>query len=567
MRCTSALLTILAGSFGLHVAPALGQQFQDETSSRFPTQTYYSNQVSVCDIDRDGDLDVIFADGQGYSSQGVSLRPRIYINDGAGNFQDETTARSGGILGWFRGVEFGDIDRDGDEDMVLANDFYKQPVIMLNNGEGFFSFGTGRLPNAPLSSARAQFGDIDNDGDLDLAFCHSGTSSRFGSNGVPRLYLNDGTGFFSDVTATQTPNEIIRDQQDCIFGDIDGDLDLDLHISSRSSADGGSRLYINDGEGNFSRLNTGLPTDYSTYSYDFGDIDGDGDLDLLGANSWSSNREMLLKNENSGTTWTNISSGISPNPSSDDNDTKFIDFDMDGDLDFVVAALFASQERFYRNNGNDTFTQVTNMATSVTDSSLDVVIADVTGDGAYDMITAQGESGNFQNRIYVNTGPTDNLPPNFAKTEQITPADGETGDFVVRAVVYDQHTSDRGFHPQSMEIYWSLNNAQMEPIVMAWSGNSLWRGVLPDVPACASVWYDVLAVDFAGNSGRSDSYGFQTTGSCGTTGDLNGDGSVDGADIGLFLLQWECSKCEADFNNDGIVDGADFGILLLAWTG
>ena len=542
------------------------QQFQDATSARFPSQSYYSNQASVCDIDNDGDLDIVFADGQGYSSQGSALRPRIYINDGTGYFTDETIARSGGVTGWFRGVEFGDIDRDGDWDMVLANDFYETPLLLKNDGTGHFTYTASLLPTAALSSARAQFGDIDNDGDLDLAFCHSGTSSRFGSNGAPRIYRNDGSGRYSDITSSHTPNVIIRDQQDVIFADVDGDLDLDLHIGSRSSVSGGSKLYINDGTGSFTDSGA-LPTDYSCYSYDFGDIDGDGDLDLLGANSWSSNREMLLRNDHDGTTWVNISSGISPNPTSDDNDTKFLDFDMDGDLDFVVATLFASQERFYRNNGDNTFTQVTNMASSVNDSSLDVVIADVTGDGAYDMITAQGESGNFQNRIYVNTGPTDNLPPNVVKTEQVSPADGEIGDFVVRTVVYDQHTSDRGFHPQSMEIYWSLNGAQMDPIEMEWSGNSLWRGVFPDIPACATVNYEVLAIDRAGNSGSGDSSSFQTTGSCGTTGDLNGDGAVDGADIGLFLLQWYCSKCEADFNGDGIVDGADFGILLLAWTG
>ncbi len=84
---------------------------------------------------------------------------------------------------------------------------------------------------------------------------------------------------------------------------------------------------------------------------------GDGDLDLLGANSGSSNRELLLLNDGTGTVWTDISSQISPNPTSDDNDTKFIDFDMDGDLDFVVAALFSSQDRFYRNNGRAFFTQ------------------------------------------------------------------------------------------------------------------------------------------------------------------------------------------------------------------
>lgn len=541
-----------------------GQQFQDATSARFPSQSYYSNQASVCDIDNDGDLDVVFADGQGYSSQGSALRPRIYINDGTGHFTDETVARSGNVTGWFRGVEFGDIDRDGDWDMVLSNDFYETPLLLKNDGTGHFAHVASLLPSANLSSARVQFGDIDNDGDLDLAFCHSGTSSRFGSNGVPRIYRNDGSGRYSDVTSSQTPNVIIRDQQDVIFADVDGDFDLDLHIGSRSSTSGGSKLYINDGTGTFTDSGA-LPTDYSCYSYDFGDIDGDGDLDLLGANSWTSNREMMLRNDHSGETWVNISSGISPNPTSDDNDTKFLDFDMDGDLDFVVATLGSSQERFYRNNGDNTFTQATNMASSITDSSLDVVIADVDNDGRFDMITAQGESGSFQNRIYMNTGPQDTIAPTIAHLEQVVPADGQTS-FVIRTIVYDQHTSDRGFFPQTMDLVYSIGDGQEQTVPMEWSGNSLWRVELKDVPACEVVEYRVHAVDRPGNSSTSSTQSFETLGSCGSIADLNGDGAVDGADVGLFLLAWGGSG-QADFNGDGIVNGQDFGVLLIYWTG
>ncbi len=48
-----------------------------------------------------------------------------------------------------------------------------------------------------------------------------------GPTAPPVLYLNDGSGFFTDATAELTPNAVIRDQQDCHFFDADGDLDLD----------------------------------------------------------------------------------------------------------------------------------------------------------------------------------------------------------------------------------------------------------------------------------------------------------------------------------------------------
>ena len=148
----------------------------------------------------------------------------------------------------------------------------------------------------------------------------------------------------------------------------------------KSNNDGGSQLWRNDG-GIFTRVNNALPTDGSTYSYDAGDVDGDGDLDLLGANSGWSNRELLILNGGDGTSWTDVSSNIITNPTADDNDSKFIDFDMDGDLDFVIAALGANTDRFYRNNGNGSYIQTNNIQTAINDSSLDIGFADLDGDG------------------------------------------------------------------------------------------------------------------------------------------------------------------------------------------
>ncbi len=547
------------------VTAASAQQFKDETVTRFPSQAFYTNQLSFCDVDGDGDLDIAFADGQGYASQGAALRARLYINDGTGRFTDESTDRIP-VTGWFRGVEFGDVDRDGDWDMVLANDFNKKPVLLINDGTGVFSDGSAGLPNRTLSSARGQFADVDGDGDLDLAFCNSGTSSRFGSNGQPVLYLNDGTGVFTDVTATHTPNAIIRDQQDCLFFDADGDLDLDLHIGSRSSVSGGSQLWFNDGTGHFTRLTSGLPTDGSTYSYDAADCDGDGDLDLLGANSGTSNRELLLLNDGTGTGWTDASSAIIPNPTSDDNDTKFIDWDMDGDLDFVVAALFASTDRFYRNNGSGSWIQTSNMQSSFTKSSLDIGFADLDGDGAPDCVTASGESGNFQNRIYMNQGPSDTIAPNFLAVTVVAPADGETGPFEVRALVADQYSSDRGFMPRSVELVYAAAAARGRAVPMQWSGNSIWTGTIPDVGDCATVVYQVRAEDRAGNVGLSAEFTFDTTGTCGSIADLDGDGRVNGADLGLLISQWG-GPGSADFSGNGTVDGADLGVMIAEWTG
>ena len=563
MILRSVILPALIGSWSI-VGAVHAQQFLDRTSTRFPTQAVYSNQLSFCDVDGDGDLDIAFADGQGYSSAGAALRAKLYINDGDGVFSDESDARIP-VTGWFRGVEFGDIDRDGDWDMVLANDFFREPVLLENDGFGFFTDVSDRLPGIPLSSARAQFADVDDDGDLDLAFCHSGTSSRFGSNGRPQLYLNDGTGTFTDATATNTPNAIVRDQQDCLFFDMDNDLDLDLHIGSRSSSGGGSQLWRNDG-GVFTRLVDSVPGDGSTYSYDAGDVDGDGDLDLLGANAGSSNRELLLLNDGDGTSWTDISGNIAPNPTADDNDSKFIDYNMDGRLDFVIAALGASQDRFYRNTGTGNFIQANNLQTSINDSSLDIGFGDVDGDGRPDCVTAQGEFGNFQNRLYMNTGPVDDIDPTFLSVTEVTPVGDAVGPFNVRALVVDQYSSDRGFMPRSMELIVSTDGRRPQAIAMVWVGNSIWEGEIPAVDPCTLVEYRVRAEDRAGNVGESALTAFETAGPCDSPADLNDDGRVNGADLGLMLAAWG-GRGPADLNGSGSVTGADLGLLLAAWTG
>jgi len=546
---------------------AAAQQFSQQTTTLFPTQTEYSNQITSVDIDADGDLDLIFANGQGYNAQGAALQLRIYVNRinevGQAKFVDESVARAPGVTGWFRGVEAGDVNGDGYPDLVLAQDFNKQPRLLINDGTGNFADETAaRLPVLTMSSARAQFADIDNDGDLDLFFNNSGAVNRFGS-GQPRLFLNDGTGVFSNVTATNIPAGNISDQQDCIFGDVDGDLDLDLVVVSRTANT--TKLWLNNGNGVFTA--SPLPNAGSgSYSYDFGDIDSDGDLDLI---SIQGGADLLLQN-NMPAAWTVISSEISPNSAIDDNDSKFFDYDNDGDLDYIVGSL-GTGERVFRNNGGVAadpgalFTQVTNGAAgvipNVSDATLDVEVADYNGDGKLDIVTAQGEGGNFQNRIYINgaAGPADTIAPKIIKLEQVPDVTDFAGPFAVRVVVYDNHTSDRGFYAGPIRLTYVVNGAS-NTVEMDWHGNSMWRGVIPAIEGCGDVEYFVTAQDRAGNVGVSPTLSFQLTPPL--AADFNGDCIVDGGDLGFLLSEWGNPGGPADLNNDGVVDGSDLGLLL-----
>ncbi len=552
-------ITALAVLLG--VSSAWGQQILEETSTRFPNPNpaEYTNQLTIGDLDGDTDLDIVFANGGNFGSPGPQLVQRVYINDGSGHFTDESVARLN-FSGLCRGVELGDIDGDGDLDMIFAQDFNRLPALFVNDGAGFFTNVTaGQLPNITLSSSRAQFGDIDNDGDLDL-YIVSGSNNRFGC-GQYRVYVNDGAGFFTDETASRHPIGNVCQNMDCIFGDIDNDFDLDIRTGSTGSNN--SRLYGNDGTGVFTLLNT-IPPDSSCYSYDFGDIDGDGDLDLLGINAGSGTSELLLVND--GGVFTNVSGNISPNTSLDDNDSKFFDYDDDGDLDLIIARLGSGGERVYENI-HGLFMQVSGVIQVNSDSSLDLMVADLTGNGKLDVVTAQGESGNFQNRIYINSGPADTHPPRIISTEQVQDTEDTAGPYIIRALILDDMSSDRNFFDKGISLHYSVNGGDSEVVPMRYSGGQVYRGALPGQSECSEVEYWVTGTDFNNNTGTGETHSFAVGG---PPADLDGDCDVDAADLAQLLGAWgpyePCPPYHpADLDQDCAVGASDLAILLGSW--
>ncbi len=563
-KCRVSLLVVLSISFFASAANKSWGQWADKTSVRFPQPDPldYSNQLTIGDLDGDGDLDIVWANGGGFSSAGAAQVARIFINDGAGFFTDESAAR-GAASGNFRGAELGDIDGDGDLDLILAEDFNRLPNLLVNNGSGFFTDqSAARLPPLNLSATRAQFGDIDNDGDLDIYITNGGTVNRFGS-GQNRIYINNGLGFFTDETSTRHPVAVLSEPQDAIFGDIDGDYDLDVRAGNRASNQ--SRLYRNNGAGVFTTV-TGVPADANTYSYDFGDLDGDGDLDLLGANSNGSgnNSELLLRNDGTGA-YTNISSNLSPNPSEDDNDSKFFDYDNDGDMDIIIARLGGAGEKIYNNNGVGMFTLTSGLLPTTSDSSLDVKVGDLTGDGRLDIVTAQGESGSFVNRFYIGVGNAiDTRAPRIINTEQQANTNNATGPYIIRASILDDMSSDRNFFDKGIYLNYAANGGPVQQVVMHYSGGQIYRGAIPGLACGGTVIYTyyVTATDFANNTATGPTKTFTVTSSS-TPGDLDADSDVDQVDgdiLAAVLVGNDTNPahvCRGDINGDSSLDGLD----------
>jgi hypothetical protein len=428
------------------LAPA--QQFVQAVGA-LPGPVVWSEGVCAADVDRDGDLDLLFANGDGFDTAGTKRQNVLVINKlielGTATFVDESVLRFGVHVSHAKMVISGDVDGDGWVDVLFANAFNTDPPsLYVNRGAaqpGYFDLqSASRGLTEALSSSGAAFGDIDDDGDLDLVLCDSGDSLLSGTGGRPRLYLNDGAGFFAEAPP-QLPAAVKRAHMDTNLVDIDGDFDLDLLQANRATNTGGNHyLMRNDGAGAFSDASSLLPaTSGSVYEIEVGDLDGDTDLDLFVV-SLSGFQEGHVQNRLVPTGSLAFQAGAAQPGSVDDNELALHDYDMDGDLDVFVGSLGA-RERVYRNDGALVFADTTGVLPTVADSTLDLVFADLDNDADYDLVTAQGESGNFTNRLYWNNGPADTRGPRFRALREPGPVPAGAP-LVVHAKVGDEVLDD-----------------------------------------------------------------------------------------------------------------------------
>ena len=254
-----------------------GADFNYDYSGRY-NQVYVSNgwDTEIADFDGDGDLDAYIATWSNIDS--------LWLNDGSGTLGSETFV--GGSTSRSRAVESGDLDGDGDIDVVVArsNNWSESSyaglsnLVLLNNGDGTFTSG-GIFGGD--QSYDIDLADVDGDGDIDV-FVSNYQHPDAVSPETNTLWLNNGSGQFSD--SGQTFSGATKSE----FGDLDGDGDVDLIIASSAFHD--AEVWLNDGSGNYTNhqsIGTGAG-DIALF-----DIDNDGDLDVFLANGGGADRVLI----------------------------------------------------------------------------------------------------------------------------------------------------------------------------------------------------------------------------------------------------------------------------------
>jgi hypothetical protein len=303
-----------------------------------------SGGAAAGDFDGDGWMDL-------YVTR-VNLPNLLFRNKGDGTFEEVGAAAGVDLHSLSAGCVWADIDNDGDQDLFVLT-FETRNYLYINDGQGHFQ-EEARARGVDLERKRgkhlstsAAFGDIDNDGDLDLLTAAWQLGEDKSNDSQTRLYVNDGNGSFDDMTVAAgltTPTASFTPA----FADVDLDGWQDILIAGDFNS---SVFYHNQGNGTFKEQThpAGLGTDENGMGSSVADFDNDGDLDWFVSSiydalecenqsvcPWRISGNRLYLNDGRGVfvdgtdAWGVRDGGWGWGASS-------LDFDNDGDLDLILA--------------------------------------------------------------------------------------------------------------------------------------------------------------------------------------------------------------------------------------
>ena len=352
--------------------------------------------VGIADMDGDGYDDLILLD----QSKNLS----IDYQNANGTYTSYSYGSVSNSSQW--GMAVGDVDNDGHKDFVsggngdgvhfveISSRGVYTPVVSLNNGSMFMQ-GMNMM-------------DINNDGDLDVFGCHD--------NAANRIWLNNGSGSLSYndyINFATTPSSDMSGNYGSTWTDFDNDGDIDLYITKcrqgvndPNDVRRWNRLFVNNGSNVYTDQAPayGVQNREQSWASDFADIDNDGDLDLITANH-STTIQLFLNDGTGHYTDATASSGLQY--SNFFLQTKCEDLDNDTYIDLVNV----EGNYYFHNNGNGTFTRITNLLPppTTTQTLHSFALGDMNHDGHIDLYASYGSgyvtsSTSYDDELYLNNG-------------------------------------------------------------------------------------------------------------------------------------------------------------------
>ncbi|MDZ4750052.1 MAG: FG-GAP-like repeat-containing protein [Flavobacteriales bacterium] len=369
------------------------QSFSNSTAL-LPSTYHSGGVVGVTDMNNDGYDDIIIMD--------ESTDLYIAYQNMDGTFTEEFYGTVSGDQQW--GMAVGNMDNDDHLD-VLSGGYYDNVQVMRITSQGNGDQVELDDPSGIFMQA-CNFGDINNDGWLDVFACHD--------DGPARIWINDGAGnLVHNTTAINTSVYAGSDNSGnygSVFSDVDRDGDLDLFVAKCRQFINDpydprrtNLLFINDGNNNYTdeAPERGLVNLQQSWTVDFADVDNDGDFDCL-LTTHSGTLELYL-NDGAGY-FTEVTLGSGLDVSAFFLQAKFADFDNDGFVDLVHSG---GTHRFFHNNGDLTFTEMEMFP--YTDEMHSFAIGDLNHDGHLDLYASYGDGyvdadNSHPDRLWLNEG-------------------------------------------------------------------------------------------------------------------------------------------------------------------
>jgi hypothetical protein len=344
-------------------APSPARDFT--TAVPLETTAEDSANVSMGDLDGDGDLDLVLAKGRH-----TPIRDRVLLNDGTGKF---TASDLGPVADRTYTAALADLDADGDLDVVTSNDRPDRKLVFLNDGKGTFT-AVGSWGDGAWSTRNCAIADLNGDGKVDVV-----AANRPGPSYV---CLGEGGGRFASPCIAIPAASATT----IVPADFDRDGAVDLAVPAR---DGGqSEVYYNDGRAGFGRRVAFGPATTAARAAAAADFDGDGWLDLAVGDEAAASLVVYLNDRKGG-----LVAGFSV---TDRAHVPYAmtagDLDKDGKHDIVLGYTTGPHAIFVNDGTGRAFRRAT--FGDADGSAYGFAIGDVDGDGWPDIALARSGAPN-----------------------------------------------------------------------------------------------------------------------------------------------------------------------------